>query len=67
MKAATVEALVWVLIYGGLLVAALGLFLRGSQPVAATILIVIGLAGAATGAWLIWWRYRMKPDPKETP
>ena len=56
---ATVEVLVWVLIYGGLLTFALGLALRGSDGVLAHGLSIAGLLLAAVGACLVWVRSRM--------
>jgi len=65
MKAKKIETLVWLLIYSGLLIAALGLFLRASEPIAGLVLIVAGLVDAAAGVLLIWLRSRMTTDSKE--
>ncbi len=65
MQPKKVETLVWLLIYSGLLIAALGLFLSDSEPAAGSVIIAIGLADVAAGVVLIWLRSRMKPDPKE--
>lgn len=60
MTPARVEVLVWVLIYGGLLLVGLGLAVRRVHgPIAATLL-VFGGALAAAGVVLIWVRSRMK-------
>ena len=67
MKPKTVEALVWVLVYSGMLIAALGLFLRDAEPLVSLILIVLGLSDAAAGVVLIVWRSRMTNPSKEKP
>lgn len=59
---ARVEALVWILIYGGLLTLVLGLAVRTDAPVLACVLMVAGLVVAVAGAVLIWVRSRLKPD-----
>ena len=60
MKPATVEAWVWILIYGGMLLFCLGLFVgRGDAPLGG----VLGVAGAglvAAGVLLIYLRSRMR-------
>ena len=65
MKPKKVETLVWLLIYSGMLIAALGLFLRASEPIAGLVLIAAGLVDAAAGVLLIWLRSRMTTDSKE--
>ena len=65
MKPKKIETLVWLLIYSGMLIAALGLFLRASEPIAGLVLIVAGLVDAAAGVLLIWLRSRMTTDSKE--
>ena len=60
MKPATVETLVWVLIYGGLLAVCLGVFLRGDVAALGWLAIVGGALAAAAGAGLVWVRSRMK-------
>ncbi len=59
---ARIEALVWILIYGGLLTLVLGLAVRADAPVLACVLMTAGLVVAAAGAVLIWVRSRLKPD-----
>lgn len=55
------EALAWVLIYGGLLSLCLGLFVqRASAPLGAALLAAGGLATLA-GVLLIWLRSRRGP------
>jgi hypothetical protein len=60
MKPITVERLIWVLIYGGLLVLVLGLFVQERVFGFGFSLIVIGGVAAAVGAALIVVRSRMK-------
>ena len=58
MSNATLETLSWVLIYGGLLIASLGLFaLRGNRAFGG-LLIVGGALATAAGILLIWVRSR---------
>lgn len=56
------ERLVWILIYGGLLAVALGLFLvRGGESVTlGSVLLVKGGIAAGAGVFLIWLRSRLK-------
>lgn len=63
MRAATLEAWVWVLIYGGLLAVGLGLALQrqGDAALGWTLVLVGGIV-AALGVVLIWVRSRMKDD-----
>jgi hypothetical protein len=64
MKASTIETLVWVLIYGGLLVLSLGVFVsRGSVPLGAT-LATGGVVAVAAGIVLIVVRARIKDNPQ---
>ena len=65
MKPKTVEALAWLLIYSGLLLLSLGLFLRRSDDLVGWLLIAAGVADAATGATLIWRRSHMTDDTLE--
>lgn len=60
MKPITLERLIWVLIYGGLLVLVLGLFVHEQVFGFGFSLIVIGGVTAAVGAALIVVRSRMK-------
>ncbi len=61
MKPATVEVWIWVLVYGGLLALALGLYARGAEPQLGWPLVVGGAVAAALGAALVVVRSRMKP------
>ena len=56
---AKVEVLIWVLIYGGLLVLAVGLALREVHGLLAGTVSLIGGIAAAVGVVLIWIRSRM--------
>jgi len=63
MKTSTIETLVWVLIYGGLLGVALGLAVqRYVEPLGWGITLAGGLV-AACGVVLIYVRSRMKGSP----
>lgn len=62
MRNAVMEKLIWILIYSGMLVAALGLFLWRDAPVAGVALMVIGGLDAAAGVLLIWLRSRRPED-----
>jgi hypothetical protein len=62
MKTSTVETLTWVLIYGGLLVLMLGVFVQRENAPLGWTLIVGGGAVTVAGAALIVVRSRMK-DP----
>jgi len=62
MTTRTVETLTWVLIFGGLLTACLGLALLANLPGAGTALATGGGIAAAVGFALIVVRSRMKGD-----
>jgi hypothetical protein len=59
MKPKTIETIAWVLIYSGLLIAALGLFLRGVDALLGGLVIAAGLIDAVVGVALIVLRARM--------
>ena len=59
LSVAKVEILIWVLIYGGLLILAVGLALREVHGLLAGSVSIGGLAVAAGGIVLIWYRTRM--------
>lgn len=64
MKTTTVETLAWVLIYGGLLVASLGLFVqRAHDPLGWSLAVLGGLATVA-GVVLVVVRSRMADPPR---
>jgi xanthine/uracil permease len=59
MSPSALEKLIWVLIYGGLLILCLGFFVqRAHEPIGWT-LIVVGAVLALVGTCLIWVRARM--------
>ncbi len=61
MKTSAVETLVWVLVYGGLLLLCLGLFVSRSDGSLGWLLALAGGVAAAAGVLLIFWRARMGP------
>lgn len=63
MRNAAMEKWAWILLYSGLLVAALGLFLWRDAPLAGGALMAIGGLDAAAGVLLIWLRSR-RPDER---
>ncbi|MEJ7930033.1 hypothetical protein WG922_08615 [Ramlibacter sp. AN1015] len=63
---ARVEALAWVLIYGGLFAAVLGLVARDDASVLGLALIAAGAVAVAGGIALIWLRARMA-EPMPAP
>ena len=72
MKPARVEALVWVLIYGGLLMLSLGTFVArqiGDAGMAiAIVLFALGALAVIGGAVLVVVRARMPdPSPHDSP
>jgi hypothetical protein len=60
MRTSTVERLVWIFIYGGLLVLCLGLFTQRRAFALGLGLILAGSVLAFVGAMLIFARSRMK-------
>ncbi|MBX3638865.1 MAG: hypothetical protein KF683_26110 [Rubrivivax sp.] len=58
MRLAALEKLVWILIYSGLLLVCLGIFVQRADALLGWILIVAGAIDAAAGAVLIWVRSR---------
>lgn len=60
MKTSTVETLVWVLIYGGLLTLGLGLAVQRYQEPLGWGIAVAGAVVAGLGVVLIYVRSRMK-------
>ena len=61
MKPSTVEAWVWVLVYGGLLLLVLGLAVGRRDADLGGMLVLAGSVLAAAGALLVVVRSRMKP------
>ena len=66
MKAARVEVWIWVLIYAGLVLFALGLSVQRGDASLGWGIAALGIALAAVGIVLIWVRSRMK-DNQGTP
>lgn len=64
MQPARVETLVWVLIYGGLAVLILGLWVGGADAAVGQVLAWAGGLLALVGVLLIWVRSRMRGDPE---
>ena len=62
MRNATLDKLIWVLIYGGLLTLCLGLFMRRGDAGLGWGFVIGGGAVAAVGAALIAVRARRPPD-----
>jgi hypothetical protein len=60
MKASTLDTWIWVLIYGGLLLLGLGLFVQRAHDPLGWTLVVVGGVTAAAGALGIWVRSKMK-------
>ena len=58
MKSARLEALIWVLIYGGLLLAGLGLAVQRSDDALGWSMVVVGAIVVVIGVVLIWVRSR---------
>ena len=63
MTLAALEKLVWILIYSGLLLICLGIFVQRSDALLGWILIVAGAIDTAAGAVLIWVRSR-RSEPR---
>ena len=61
MKTSTVEAWVWVLVYGGLLLFCLGLFIDRSDFALGWLFNLVGGSLAVAGVVLIFLRARMGP------
>ena len=55
-----IERLIWVLIFGGLLVMVLGIASTRQNAAGADTLVALGAIAAAVGVFLIWVRSRMK-------
>ena len=60
MNAKRVESLVWVLIYGGLLLVGLGWFVGAGSALLAWTLAAVGSVAAVAGVALIVLRSRMQ-------
>jgi hypothetical protein len=64
MKTSTVETWVWVLLYGGLLVLSLSVFVARADAAFGWGLAIGGMLATALGALLVYLRSRMKEEPK---
>ncbi len=66
-----IEKWIWVLIYGGMLGFALGLFMRrasgGGEPIVAWVLMAGGVLALIAGAVGIGWRSRRPLDAEPDP
>lgn len=60
MDAPALEKWAWVLLYGGLLLAVLGVFVQPRDAVSGSLMTIVGGAAAVAGAVMIWWRSRRK-------
>ena len=60
MSNPALEKLIWVLIYSGLLLACLGVFMLRTDAVVGWVIVVAGALDAAAGVVLIWVRSRRK-------
>lgn len=63
MKPKTVEKLIWMLIYGGLLVLSLSVFVARRTDTLGAVLMVAGAVAVLAGVALVWLRSRMRPEP----
>ena len=64
MKTSTVDTLIWVLIYGGLLTVGLGVSVQRSDDALGYGLVVAGAVMAVAGFALIYVRSRMNESPQ---
>jgi hypothetical protein len=64
-RAAALETWTWVLIYGGLLLLSLGLFLLRSAPGLAWALVLSGPVLVVVGVVLIFLRARLPETPSQ--
>jgi membrane protein DedA with SNARE-associated domain len=66
MSPKRVQQWVWVLIYGGIFLVAIGLSVQRSDATLGWQIVAPGGVLIALGAVLIWVRSRMKTETKET-
>jgi hypothetical protein len=62
MKTVTVEKLAWMLIYGGLGVSFLGIFVKDREATLGWSLLALGALATVAGAVAVYLRSRMKGD-----
>jgi hypothetical protein len=67
MNAKTAQKWVWILIYAGLILLALGLSVQRSDAALGWGIAAPGVAAIVAGIVLIWVRSRMNDNTKETP
>jgi hypothetical protein len=67
MKTSTVEKLIWVLLYGGLLVLSLSVFVARRTDMLGALLTLAGGVATVVGVALVWLRSRMKADQPPPP
>lgn len=65
MKTSTLETLIWVLIYGGLIGVGLGLSVQRRDGDLGRIVLVVGSVVALAGVVLIYVRSRTKDTPPQ--
>ena len=65
MSAKTLEKWSWVLIYGGLLLVCLGVFVREQQAVMGWVLVAAGAAMVLAGAIFIALRAKLPESPSQ--
>ena len=67
LAAQRVQKWVWVLIYGGMFLVALGVAVQRSDAALGWGIVTPGALMIAAGALLIWVRSRMKDNPETKP
>lgn len=65
MRAATIDKLIWIFIFGGLLLVGLGLAVEGEGRALGRVLAGLGSLLALVGGALVWVRSRMDPEKDE--
>jgi hypothetical protein len=65
VRAATIDKLIWVFIFGGLLLVGLGLAVEGEGRYLGRVLAGLGALLAVLGGVLVWVRSRMDPEKDE--
>ncbi|MBX3618426.1 MAG: hypothetical protein KF891_00325 [Rhizobacter sp.] len=66
MKSGTLDTLIWVLIYGGLIGVGLGLSVKREDTHLGLVVLVVGAVVALVGFGLIYVRSRMQDTPSQT-
>ena len=62
LSTSRLATLTWVLIFGGMLMLALGLVVRRTDVALGLGIVAVSIAAIVVGALLIWVRSRMKED-----